>query len=41
MPDPAFQKVFLDEKGNLSDDGKVIVSFFRDECGEYFGAGKW
>lgn len=36
----AFQKVFLDEKGNLSDDGKVIVSFFRDECGARGEMGK-
>ena len=36
----AFQKVFLDESGNLTKDGKVVLSFFRDEAGARGELGK-
>ena len=29
----AFQKLFLDEKGGLKDEAKVVIAFFRDEAG--------
>lgn len=29
----AFQKVFLDENGELSADGAVVLAFLRDEAG--------
>lgn len=29
----AFRALFLDEKGNLTDNGKIVLSYLRDVCG--------
>lgn len=29
----AFKSLFLDENGNLTDNGKIVISYLRDVCG--------
>lgn len=36
----AFQKLFLNEKGELKEEGKLVLAFFRDEAGARGELGK-